>query len=561
MIRNMNLKTMPLSNEQIQELIKNPRNQEKIKKGIKHELRLKFHTETCLSKWEFSEAYLDWTQWIGSTEPELLPKDKVTRIQQLIRPPIQTTELTESIFSRLYRVFISSDSFFEYLFTNPELTDDWDTFHDYSFWKTFGFQAMQSAIDSVWIVDLPEKQKGERPEPVDRLINISDVIDIENDQYNNCKYVIFRQNGKIFVYDESAFTIYNIKEGSNGEPENTPLNIISHPLGYCPARMFWSESIEDRNFINKESPITKVLSDLDWLLLHKTSKKYMDLANSYPIEVVYREHEDFLSDRQTENKDRPDNQKIPKGQKGMGPGTVQEVDAPRSREDPDLMNNPIKLISPDVETLEWHVKEEKRLTEKIFKSVVGSDQEVKNDQAKNELQIESSFESQEAVLLRIKRNFEIIQKFADSTKAKLRYGNSFLGCQIDYGRNFFLYTLYDLIEDYEKARKANVDPVILDFMTESILDTKFRNDPKSRTRARIIRDLDPMPEKTVEEILKIKEKGGISDIDFRIKMNLESFIRRFEREQVNLTEFAKDIDYFKKIQLIKDELKNYANES
>jgi hypothetical protein len=120
------------------------------------------------------------------------------------------------------------------------------------------------------------------------------------------------------------------------------------------------------------------------------------------------------------------------------------VPVPRGAEDSDLMRNPIMVVSPDVETLDWHVNEETRLTDKIFKSIVGTDQEVKNDVAKNETQVFSSYESQTSVLLRVKQNFEIINKFADSTLCRLRYGERFLDCEIDYGTNFFLKGVEDL---------------------------------------------------------------------------------------------------------------------
>jgi hypothetical protein len=38
------------------------------------------------------------------------------------------------------------------------------------------------------------------------------------------------------------------------------------------------------------------------------------------------------------------------------------------------------------------------------------------------------------------------------------------------------------------------------------------------------------------------------------------YIRRFERENINVTEFGNDIDYDKKIQAISDRLKEYASE-
>jgi len=566
---------MGLSNDQIKEIVKSQLHQQEIQKGISHQQRLKFHSETILDTSDFQEAYNNFTSWVGNKTPELLPHDKFMRFLQLLQPPLPTVELTESIYSRLFRVFFSQDNFSHYEFSSPELAQDWNDYRDDSFWATKGFQAMQTAIDSVWVVDFPEVQLSSRPEPFSRLINISDIIDISNNEDNDCEYVIYQMGNKIVAYDDELIRVYeeivpdesrNYKEISDNKPRNIlstpdildPYIEIPHGLGYTPARMFWSQRLESQNFINKESPITKELSDLDWLLFHMTSKKYMDISNSYPILMMYESDNNYEDPDITDNKDRPDEAKRPAGNKLMGPGTVGTVPVPKGVDDIDLMRNPITLISPDVKTLKWHVDEEKRLKDTIFKSVVGTDTEVRNAAAKNEMQIEASFESQKSVLLRIKHNFEIIHKFADKTMARLRYGDQFIDCKIDYGSEFFLKTVEDLHNDRKTAREAGAGEEIIANISDKILNTEYKEDHISRKRAEIIRDLNPLPEKDIEETIKIFEKGGIDKINFIIKCSLINFVRKFERENISLVEFAKDIDYAKKIDIINEKFKEYA---
>jgi len=549
---------MELSKEQIKNLVETRPHKREIQKGVSHQQRLRFHTQTTLSKWDFSSAYNDFKHWIATESPSLLPADKTTRILQLIRAPISTVELTESIFSKLRKIFHAQDSFFDYSFTNPELLIDWQVFREQSFWATHGFQAMQSAIDSVWVVDFPEMQKGSRPEPINRLIDIKYVIDIQNDIDNNCQWLVYESsmwNGSknvpvVIVYDAHSIRIYD-------DTINVELFEFVHGLGYTPARMFWSESLEDDNLVNKESPITKELSDLDWYLLHKSMKKYMDLANSYPREFMYEFDDD--SEDPTRTNDKDSKVKTPIGHELMGPGSVGVVKAPLDAGEADQMKNPFLLVSPKVDGLEWHVTEEKRLKNDIFRSVVGIDIEMKNEAAKNEKQVDSAFESQLAVLLRVKKNFEIINKFADSTICKLRYGDSFVNCTIDYGTGFFLKSLSELHEDYNLAKKAG-NNIVLSEITSNILDAKFRENQQGRQRAEIIQDLDPMPEKTDEEVIEIYKNKGIDKINFVIRMNLNNFVRRFEREQINLTQFGENLEYGSKIESIINIFKNYANE-
>jgi len=249
------------------------------------------------------------------------------------------------------------------------------------------------------------------------------------------------------------------------------------------------------------------------------------------------------------------------GSEFAGPGTLIKVPNPKFDGDIDLMKDPVKFISPDVKTLEWHVGEENRLTNKIYRSVVGADTEIRNEAAKNEKQIDAAFESQLSVLFRVKRNFEIIHKFSDTTIAKLRYGESFIGCNIDYCTRFFLKDVNELHQDFKMAKDAGASETILSQIQDNILDTKYKEDHHSRQRAEIVRDIDPLPEKNIDETIKIFENGGIDKINFVIKTNLIKFVRRFERENISLVDFAKDINYDQKIKSILEEFKKYANES
>lgn len=539
---------MPLSLEQIQEIVKQKPSKREVQIGRNHEQRLRFHTQTILQKSDLGGAFREWLMWLGNENPKLLASDKMNRIEQLVRTPISTIELTEQIFTKLSKVFTSQDAFFEYSFSDPKLLEDWDAYRDKSFWATHGFEAMKTAIDSVWVLDFPEFE-SESPEPMDRLIDIDDVIGIDVNRNNDCEWIVFKHHGYYYAYDEVNITVVDDK----GKEVQT----VPHNIGYTPARMMWSEKLEKDNNVNKEAPITKVLSDLDWLLFHKTAKKYLDIANAYPILAAYESDSDITDQNITENKGEKQHLE---GERFMGPGAFLELPVPRTPDEADQMTNPVKYISLGVDVLDWHVAEEKRLMSSIYRSVVGIDQVSLNDVAKNEDQVESTYESQDAVLLRVKRNFEIIQAFADKTKCIARYGDKFKGCQIDYGTRFFLKTVNDLYGDYKHAKDSGADDVVLSNITESILNTQYRDDGRGRTRAEIIRDIDPLPEKTTQESIDIFNAGAIDKINFVIKINLLNFVRRFERENISLENFAVKDEYSTKIDKILTKFKEYANE-
>jgi len=91
-----------------------------------------------------------------------------------------------------------------------------------------------------------------------------------------------------------------------------------------------------------------------------------------------------------------------------------------------------------------------------------------------------------------------------------------------------------------------------------MLSTKYRDDKRSRERADIIHDLDPLPGKSISEAIEIFKAGGIGKINFIIKSNLSNFIRRFERENIDIVRFGSLGNYQRKIDQINESLVEYA---
>lgn len=536
--------------EQIKVLIQSRPHRKELDRAVVHQNRLKFHTETEIIKSELSPYVNDFTAWICAEKPELLPKDKVERFKQLLTCPLPTNQLTQSVNIALSRVFEGQDAFYRYDFEDPEMLADWNEFRDDEFWKGEGMQAAINGIDSVWVVDLPSEQKGDKPEPQNSLIDISNVLDLSVNKTGECNYVIFRIGDKLFVYDDETIRSFEYKNGIGAL-----LSEFRHELGYCPARMFWSDYLNTKSWVNHKAPLTNVLSELDWLLVHKVFKKYMDIANSFPILVKYKSGGGFDDFTKEDNKGRGEGQNQTAGKGLVGPGTIVEVPIPLEGQ-PDLMSNPLAWIAPEIETLTFHVTEDVRLSDYIFKTSVGIDGEQNNDQAKNEKQVLASFESQSIILRRLAQNFEKIQTFADKTIITLRYGVE-VNVSIDYGSKFFLKTAEDLMK--EKDSMTGND-VMTDAVSSELIETKFRNDSGGKTRAKVMNDLDPLPGKNIEEAIQIKDAGGIDLPTFIIKANFMNFVKRFEREQLPIASFMKEGEYMQRVQLIKDEFKKYASE-
>lgn len=528
------------------------------------------HCETILSKSELPDAFNNFLSWVGGTvsgegnHPRLLPEAKFKRFKQILKTPLDTVEITEAMFTKLNRVLYAEDANRSISFSTEGLEDDFNEFFNPAeYCRTKIVEAVKTSINTVWVADLPEEQRSDYPEPYGYLVDISNVVDINNDPDNNCLWVMFKIKGRsyikdgkeysdyIMVYDDYSIRKFESYDGKIG----ALVAEFVHGLGYTPARMIWTDKLNKDDFINKLSPVTNVLTALDNWLFMSTNKKYMDLGSSYPITAAYQVRGDAPQETNQDNKSGDTKQ--PLGDDILGPGTLIEVPAPLPGEI-DLMSNPIQIIEPSVPSLEYHTKMLIDKKAEIFTAVVGKEDDRTNDQAKNEMQVQSAVESREEVLMRYKKNLEIFEQFMTETLARLRYDSSFDRYDVDYGSEFFLQSLSSLQEDYKEAIESGSDPALLEDIKNQILNYRYRNNPTGRVRADLITDLTPMRDKSIDDLIKLKAVDALDPVDFKIRVNLLDYIARFERENAPLTVWGKELDYKSKLQRIRAELESYV---
>jgi hypothetical protein len=223
------------------------------------------------------------------------------------------------------------------------------------------------------------------------------------------------------------------------------------------------------------------------------------------------------------------------------------------------MREPVGIITIDRNSLDFNVNEYNRLREEIITSVVGVDNEIMNDQAVNQMQVEANYESKSTVINRVKKGFEEAQLWVDKTCCLLRYGNkAFLSASINYGTEFYTLTPAMLREQYKRAKEAGASEAELEALRTQILETENRNNPLQQQRMVILSELEPMNNLSRNEAITMFEKGFIDQSELMIKLNFPSLIRRFERENINIIEFAAKKNFNTKIDLITQKLKDYV---
>lgn len=570
---------MALELNQIKQILQKPTKRQIIQKAVNMQRRLRFHTETNVAISDINQPttiFLDWVR-------QLLPNDKYNIFLQLFKFPLPTPAVVEDVYRELERVFYSRNSSSSYQFTDSELAEDWSQYrksnlNEPEVWKTTAWKRMQVSPNSILVVDLPQVQTSLRPEPYFYWLEIDAVIDYQTFRLdeNQFEWLIFKQpEHRIAVFDDTSIRVYQLNE------KNEIQSLISeakHDLGYCPARFFWSTQLNEKNKDLKKNPITKELSNLDWYLFFSISKQHLDLYAPYPIYSAYEadcnfENNEtgdycdggFLRNTKGEYKILNDGtvEKCPccSEKRIAGPGSFLEVPIPNQSEGVADMRNPVQITTIDKDSLDYNVNECARLKNEIVISVVGSGGTVSEKEAINETQVTANFESKTSVLNALKTNFELAQKFVEDTVCKLRYGGAFISSSVSWGTEFYVFTVTELYSKYKQAKENGASNSELDAISQQILEVEYRNNPLVLQRMLILKQLEPYPHKTLDEVLKLYEKKLIDENLVKLKINFSTLVEKFERENINIIEFASNKPMREKIDIITNKLLEYVTEN
>jgi hypothetical protein len=586
---------MKLSVTQCLEILKSPANPAFLQLARKQEERLTMHVEAIGERWGMPGAFADFLNWVKL----ILPADKYARFEQLITFPLETVSLTGKIFDELSKFFDTPDKFTSFQFTSSALQEDFseylnDKLNDESFWQEKGFEALKTGINSFLVVDVPATQRSLRPEPYYYLASSFSVWDVVlNQETGVVEYLaICQKDGSIVVIDEIAWRRFVKPEqgdwvlADGGEAihsrYSTTVNEagvavygdLIEGLGYVPACSFYEHSIKGSRRINKKGPLSGALSKLHKLLFKIVSQDYFELYGSYPVTVAYAQkceyrdkdgnecNEGFVNSEYfdtTTEKHCKEQRACPvcSAKKGlMGPGTFFEVDPPKDKADVDLMVNPIKFIEPSTQLLEFGVDKIEALKREIILDTTGLIDEATKE-AINEKQVNSQYEGRKAILNRIREQFDATRKFALETVARLRYGRAFVSASVFGGQEYFLQTADDIANQYANGKKIGLPSYEIARIRESLIETKYRNNPSEKSRAMILAQLEPYPDLTLTD-LKANGIDIAEPAEFLLKLDFISFINQFEREQINVVEFGSLIAFDTKIETIKSVLLGYA---
>lgn len=584
-----------LSTAEILELIKTPKNGVFLNRAVDHEKRIQIHSEPIASHEDHGIGHHFFLEWVKDIVSN---KKKFARFQQFLRFPYFTNDIVDSIFNQLSKVFDSRNSFRKYDFKTPSNEQDFIAYladiSDAFFWRTEVFESIKNNINSVVVIDM-RPTESTQPEPYSYVVKTDMIIDMDNTVIRNTtvdkklfkrfktEYLIFKDvSGRIIALDDDFYRSFKFDDQKQiiSEPEIE----IPHQLGYCPAAQIYSDPFNSKDNIRKKGPISTTISDLDFVLYYETFKRYSDSFVPNPITVKYAEECNYVAD----NGVSCDGGKLmvqhhsslsslhgttdgfhfvacPKCNEDsmVGPGEMLEVNPPRNREEFDQLDA-IHFVMPPLEGIEYTSKDIARRIEDIMLRTVGVTDEQFSGQAKNIPQILGGFETRKTILRNIAVNIEIIKKFTHQTIARLRYSNDFEGCSIFEGDEFFLETEKQLFEKYAEEKANGNSEFELSLSRDKITETKHKNNPNLLQRAKFLSFIEPYQGQTFKEIQSLKKDNPtlINDIDFVIKINFDSFVKRFEVEVEPIGSLlSSENSRQDNIKTVQDKFIEYANET
>lgn len=560
---------MPLSLNQIKEILQQPRNQRTIRTAVAHENRIRLHTETTLDAGTNS-AVTEFLNWVD----KLIPEYKAYLFKTLFRFPVATVSLSEEVFAALEKLFDGRDIHRAINFSTPEVGQNFagylEQINFYTKWRRESFSAFKTAPNSVIICDLPKEQEGELPNPYFYFLPIGKVVSFEG----NLDWILFH-SGKdqmMWIDNEAYYTI----RLEDGEPIAID-GIAPHDLGYTPARFFMDEGLNADYQYVKRSPLSPELSNLDWFLFHAISKRHLDMYGAYPIYWGYApdcDYEDPVKEIRCDGGflKKYDGSHLLDRVGGSlmrcpacadtrlnGAGSYNEIPAPEDRDSPNI-TPPVGIVSIDRQSLTYNVDEQRRLKLEIYTNVTGYGGDLKTDQAVNEKQVMASFDTRASVLKNWKREFETSETWVVGTLAALRHGGAYLSNYSDYGSEFYIYSPQELLTMYDAGLQKQWSDQILTMLQDQYYETKHRNNPKQLSRIRTLTALEPYRHLTRVEVRELFAAGLVTDYEYYIKVNFASLIDRFERENGDIVEFGRRVNFETKINSITNALISYAQE-
>lgn len=566
---------MKFAKSQVVEQVKKPINKGEVNSGNAYESRLRIFTEPKFKEELKTESGWDELKKFMKTA---LSEERDVRITEFIQYPLSVCGITKGLLSDIYKVFNAGNSYF-----NIETV------------KKNGGEKLRKAFEQInlnrWIEEEGKKVLKNRPNTIvvvdkdgegnpylvpvtnDRLIDFrlkDDNVTFEYVTFIHSKTIneSGEEETRIALYDEETYyVVLKEKDGTY-----TVESEVKHTVGYCPARMFLKDRLNNNGELNRASPLSLVISKLQEWQLFDLYKFYTDHYAPFPIVemvrakcsndsckdgVIYNEETYYAGDEAKIRTTTQDCQ-VCKSQNQIGVGAKILIDPQEDKDEP-TAKGIFRLISNDVTQLNYLKEKLGGLEEYVKLKVVGADN-VLTKEAVNEKQVQGSFETKTNVLLAIKTNLDELYEWIARTVAKATIGDKPINVTANFGTEWYLISEDELQERFKTAKEVGLPREEVDMIYHQLIETKYKGNPNKIARLKIINRLNPCPYDLTKDKIEKRKNQILSQKELVISEKLVTFVKRFELEQGSIVEFGENLDENEQFKQIETIIKNYADE-
>lgn len=518
---------------------------------------------TCGTEYRSDDPFLTWVNAV-------FKPDNFKTFFKYLRFPLATSRLVQDMIRpHLERVFFSEDGYFHYTIggdrvpTPEELnTKEFDSIL---------FDALLFRHNDILVHDLEAVNT-----PTRYIIDIKNVVAIESKD-SKINRVAFTStindpntgdplDGYIYI-DAEQYIFYD------REFKLEPL-VFPHDLGETPADYISGKPFDSKRDAIRASVFTYVREELEEYVFLKTLQRMTEPNGAIPTVTKLKSASkagNVNQEGSTKKEQGPMSASSLKTDlrktNGGAPtqtGTVHEVSAFRTDDgaiDMDAVKHFLNFHYMPVESLEFVNNRIKEIENNIVTSVVGDYQEQNNENSKNELQVNKSYDQKQDKLRRFALNLSRIRKLSDEKFLKLQHGPDRVQVDLSYGTDFFI----ESQEDLYMLFKESPNPIERQTILRRLAQNRGRFNKRRADRDELLYRLQPFSSDGDFQIAR--ESNMVDDITMLLQLRLSYWLSIFESNYGDVLDFWEvlgDIDDNQKLvvitELLNQIIKDYVSD-
>lgn len=564
---------MKLTSNQAKETFKNPVNKRQIDSVKKLESRLRVFTEDYDFDELVSEPY--WTELKSKLQAR--SAKKADRVLQFARYPLPVVQITDSILSDFYKVYDGKNKHFKINSDRDiSLLNEWIIEKNIElFVERTTKQAFKDSPCLFAVIDINDKG-------VPYLVEVdsSRLIDAAFKGKNKLEYITFwhsfteeygKEVKRVAVYDEEYYRVFKLSETEGLVLERE----VVHGLNEVPARPVISSVTNKKNLFKRRSAFSKSLSKLEDWTYFDIYRNFNDHFAPFPVTESPKKKcpdsrcENGYIQNVIDNPSDPANAKVEITRCKICEGHDGELILPGTnigiKVNPDPTKNDgsgiFKMIFPDTDKLKYVPEKLDDLELEIRYKTVGLNHLSSQSEAMNEMQVKGSYSSMENILVRNKRELDQLYIWIVKTTAKLFYKDIDIHVDANFGTEYYLVDEATLQDRIKTAKEAGLPTEEIVSLYKQLIQTKYAGNPSKIERNLTLLELEQYPVLSLKECIELKNEGVLDDFELSYKANFFELIKKFERENIDITLFGSNLkNQEDRVKSIKEALFDYNKE-